>query len=271
MDKLEELKELHGLVEFEVKAAVRNNHLVPWDKVRDLYDQVGAYVTANIAETPAAPTGFSATKINKYISSTNYLGLADTTIYKPRGCAVTLKDYGLSLLEEAKLIADFEKEIFEPFLKWTNQCLSDPKKLGTIEKAKIAEFNNEAAIGRLDRFVQADSQETMGRYGNLIDRQRDWNELETIDAEIQRTLSKVQPARILKMVKSIKASTDLLIDQIDDPQSPVVVSKETADLLSDRIYECALACAFLGRISTMAIGYNEALTNNVERIKTITQ
>lgn len=269
--KLEDLKQQHRVVEFELKSAIAQGNFVPMDKVKDLYGNIGKYIQNEMGRVPDVnelPV-FNATNVMNSLSKTTYLDMSGTTIYMPRGCRVTLLTYARLLLDEMRLVAKYRETVFRPFEKWVNVCLGDPKKLSVISEIEMETYDAEKAAKRLKAFVGVGDSQTMGNYEKLMDRNKDWENVAVVNRELQRVMKEFPIEKVAEQLESIKATSILLVDLIEKNKEAYDLSKVTAENLSDKFHNCAAAFAHIGRMYALVIAFNEMLQSNEVRIKEI--
>lgn len=264
-----ELIRLKSVIDFEIQAAKTNGFAPSIKNLQVFYERIGDNISENLTKGFDTVSKLKPGSITSTIGNTPYMALGPTEIYKPRGCMVTLLTYGEVLLAQATQVVDLEQRLLSPFHAWVATVLANPKQLDKLQSLKGIEFVKVGELREnLTKIVNLSSDQTMGRYDELLDRNNDWSEVVAINNRLATMVTKKAIANINGKVDSLKNISNSLIHSIEnDPNFTATPS--SVEKLSTLMHQLGLEIEYYALIMHLVNAYNAMLENNVERLKEI--
>ena len=264
-----ELIKMKELVDFELTVAKKSGVAPSMTNVEQYFGTITDHLNEMLEHDSGIVTVIKSKAITKNIKDIPYLTLAPVTIYKPRGCLVTLPVYGSAVHDLCVAIADVEKRLLTPFNQWVSKIIGTPALLSKLHDSKDFELlDTKAELAKVHKVANLDSVAAEGTYSNLLARNSDWVDAFDYNNKISKILGGRTIKDLEKSVSAVTANAKLLVSEVNtNPAYDVRTS--VVDKLSNLIYSVGVEVELFGLAMTLATGYQEVLENNIERMRDV--
>lgn len=203
-----------------------------------------------------------------------YSDLRGIQLAAPQGFKGSLADYGEVLYKAAEASDVLLKDILNPFAVWLAGRLSDQESLraltNTLKIPGFKDFKPEQWEKQLDHFFPKKTDPRTPIYGDLIRRQGDWSELNSLVKKLNALYANGHYEAIQKKVPEISHLLETLAARIDtgsaDP-AQFQVSSIVVDQLAKVTYQVAQAVEFYGTLRYRTEEFFKTVDDNVRLVK----
>ena len=201
------------------------------------------------------------------VKDTNFLELKDVAIYKPIGLSSTFLELVTLFDKYQDTGIRLDETHLKPFNVWLITLISNPDDLSKLTSKDILRFNKSQDI--IDEFAKCfkgkDGLDS-GRYGELLKRNKDWDEIENLTG----TLTELAASKNMKTInESLDNAVTLVNDLIENIQTntTIDVSKVVLKELSESIYNLAQLSNISSLYLTKLTATVQALEDNHSRLQ----
>lgn len=267
----EELHRLKSTLDFELNCAKKHGAVPSLKNLKHFYAEVAEHIEESLVSEDAPIDELKPRNILKHISDIPYLAKVDLEIFKPRGCIVTLAEYGKVLEEQCKVIVGLEERLLKPFHAWVSQVLGNPRLLNGLQSNR--QFNLidvGAERAKLIEVVELDSTNIRGTYGTLLKRDSDWSIIYNNNNNMANLLKGRTVTGLEKRINNLKKISDTLINEIEN-NADYNADPNSIEKLANLLYALGAEIEYYGLILHLANAYHQMVRNNEDRIKELTR
>lgn len=257
---------------FTLETALENNTPIDVDSVRqDLVDLVlDSTGGAKLRLDEPVPTMdlFKRRDMTEVLAKTPYLALTDVVIYIPRGMQTSFVKAGTVLLDLANQVKDIEADVLTPLVNYTVKLIEKPEDLSRPFPYRVsidtAELNK-----RLSEAFKLPSEKVQAKYGDVIDKNLDWSRAADLNKDIQEVLNEDRLNSLIEKHDRVRELSKILDKVLTERKADLQGNAKTINDFVNYTQYVAHVLTFYGHLNAIAISYNTALNDNIERLKKI--
>jgi len=202
------------------------------------------------------------TKFDKVLRDNKYVSLTGIEMFRPTGLQVPYIEYVKVLELWHRELIDVEERLLAPLSKWVASMLGDPSKLKHLTSIDKFDLIDEVALVTAMRGTVAEKDRgTSTSYGQLIQRNSDWNIVTATVNEMYKEYLASTPANIHKTITGISENINLLLTRINENPSTYTVSGSVVNTLAKVLHRIGREVELYG-----VHGYNlKVMVNNLDQ------
>lgn len=261
-----ESRTLEGPVGSLESLAVHRPNLQLFRRLGDLVDDVSSFVNNKLAGLRSTPKSLDLGKLMRTLQKENYLDLAAFEVAIPEGMSVPWLQY-IGVLEHANNIAmRLYDDTLQPFSLFIGQAINTPSKLSneTFQHGAIIHDLDQVRAALLE--VKRNGKRSTARYGDVVNRNADWQEIEDRMNAMMETRKKVPQELVRKTVVELDNQIKLLLKNMGNTNLQYRPTPAVVTQLADLCHALAEQVSYYAIVSTLVI---EAQTAIEETQKTM--
>ncbi len=241
-------------------------------KLAGLLEQAGEFLTKNILQKIGS---VFASKDLAWLAGMAgrrpYSELRGLQLVAPQGFKGTLVDYGRHLVKTVEEVEDLDKSVLSPFHAWLSNALSDPASVRSLTNnlkiPGLQHLDYAAQQKRLDAFFPDKANMAEPIYGELIQRQGDWAELNNLVKKLNTLYASGKYEAVQKKMPDLSHLLGTLAQRLTEEGSEFQFSSIQTDALSKVTMQVAEQVEFYGVLRHRVDEFLRTVELNVDIVK----
>jgi len=224
------------------------------------------------ADTPAIAFTFNEYNVVRDIRTHTYTDLMPLAAFVPEGLDVTFIKYSVPLLKSAEHISLFVQKVLPTYTTFLGQLINNhDSQLSTVSFSKAfmeLTAKREVLNDELGKCFKLGSSKSEVTYGNVINRNNDWESLLKVSAEIAKIVNTIDRRALNKMIHECTSMLETILDKIKRNEFQQM-SPEVINNLSEGTYQMARELEFYSVIYFKVQVFINSINKTIDHFKSV--
>ena len=219
-----------------------------------------------------------ANSLRTWLARQNYVALSEVTVYVPKGLRVTYLDYLSSLEKAAPTVLSILNGIVEPTIEYVGILINNPSYVRAVSGIGVSKTNAALANIKIDDVAEGiatcfDPSNTSdeAKYGNVIQRNKDFDEVHRRLAALQETVAASRPIEVEKRIGVLIELTEKLAEAVRSHPEYKSISGAISKEVAGRVYNCALWAEFYAVFLRQVMVLDAAVSDTTKKLAKISK
>jgi hypothetical protein len=242
---LTKLKEKVDQISLEALAGNAESVAQAVEHLPDMVDEANVHFAEAVAANDAELAPIKYSNLAKRLVSLKYTDLMNVPVFTPPGMRGSYLEHLANIEAVEPAVLALRHTVIAPFAVWVNLKLSNPGELNSVNGSlKIPGMtlpDNEELGKRLMANIAPSAHQSKVPYKQVIARNADWPKVEFKLEEINNKLLTTNRKELLREVKDLTDSLDLLITRMKEYPEEYKMSGQTVNLFAKTCYNVGRA------------------------------
>lgn len=220
------------------------------NKLERLVADVSKGVSDKILELKTLKTFAYPTKqMNKFLKVNPYDTIMELTVYRPPGLIVSYLEAVRVIERYHEAVANVEKRLLDPFIKWSANMLTEPSRLSELASVRdLDTIDSDSVIESLDALFDVRDKSDTAMYSDMVRRNSEWRDIIRSMRIIINRQNKLKPAKLNSKVDKVTEAVNKIISHCRTEPSVYSCSEQARANMADVVYELGREVSLVSRL-----------------------